>query len=129
MSGSESMMRAEDSRMPAQKAVDRPTGPAPMTVMSRTSSSTSGLDGQGGTVQRAEAALQGGLDARERRGVPLRVGRRLGPAQPLHEVEEVGRVVGFERDDELLVVEAERVARIEVDRRVLAPDADVLLHD
>ena len=39
------------------------------------------------------------------------------------------RVVGLERDDELLVVEAERVGRVEVDARVLAADADVLLHD
>ena len=32
------MMRALASRMPAQKAADSPTGPAPITVMSRTSS-------------------------------------------------------------------------------------------
>ena len=40
-----------------------------------------------------------------------------------------GRLVGLERDDELLVVEPERVARVEVDLRVLAADLDVLLHD
>ena len=37
-SGSESMMREDASRMPAQNAVERPTGPAPMIVMSRISS-------------------------------------------------------------------------------------------
>jgi hypothetical protein len=41
----------------------------------------------------------------------------------------VRRLVALEGDHELLVVEAERVARVEVDARVLAPDADVLLHD
>ena len=39
------------------------------------------------------------------------------------------RLVALEGDDELLVVEPERVARVEVDARVLAADADVLLHD
>ena len=38
-------------------------------------------------------------------------------------------LVGLERDDELLVVEAERVRRVEVDVRVLLADLDVLLHD
>ena len=36
-------MRELASRMPAQKAADRPTGPAPMTVMSRTSSKSGWL--------------------------------------------------------------------------------------
>jgi hypothetical protein len=37
------MMRELASRMPAQKAADRPTGPAPITVMSRTSSKSGWL--------------------------------------------------------------------------------------
>jgi hypothetical protein len=37
ISGSESMMRQLACRIPAQKAVDSPTGPAPMTVMSTVS--------------------------------------------------------------------------------------------
>ena len=40
-------------------------------------------------------------------------------AQLLHEVEERADVVGVERDDELLVVEAEGVRRVVVDLRVL----------
>ena len=36
-------MRELASRMPAQKAADRPTGPAPITVMSRTSSKSGWL--------------------------------------------------------------------------------------
>ena len=48
------------------------------------------------------------------------VARRLGRAQPLHEIEELAGVVGLEGDDELLVVEAEGVRRVDVDVRVLA---------
>ena len=40
-------MRELASRMPAQKAADRPTGPAPMTVMSRTSSKSGWLMARG----------------------------------------------------------------------------------
>ncbi len=139
-SGSESMMRESASRMPAQNAVHMPTGPAPITVMSRTSSKSWGAatgsvvmadlgERQCGPVERAERALDRARDAGERRRVAQRVGARLGRAQPLHEIEEVGRVVGLEGDHELLVVEPERVARVEVDGRELAADLDVLLHD
>ena len=121
------------SRMPAQNAVDSPTGPAPMIVMSTVSSLKRCVVGERlgerRAVERAERALDGGGDAGERRGVALGVGGRLGRAQALDEVEEARRVVGLERDDELLVVEAERVRRVEVDVGVLAADLDVLLHD
>ena len=85
--------------------------------------------GSGCAVERREGALDGGRHAGEGRGVALRVGGGLGGAQALHEVEEGGGLVGLERDHELLVVEAEGVARVEVDLGVLAADADVLLHD
>src|SRR4051794_14816348 len=134
-SGSESMMREDASRMPAQNAVERPTGPAPMMVMSRTSPK-SGCEvmgegeggGEGSAVEGRECPLDGGRNAGEGRGVALRVGGRLRGAQPLHQVEEGGGLVRLERDDELLVVEPEGVARVEVDLGVLAADPDVLLH-
>src|SRR4051812_9466619 len=88
-----------------------------------------GADGQRLAVQRVERALQRGVDAREGRRVALGPGRGLGRAQPLDEVQERAGVVGVEGHDELLVVEAERVGRVVVDRRVLAADLDVLLHD
>ena len=40
-------MRELASRMPAQKAADRPTGPAPITVMSRISSKSGWLMARG----------------------------------------------------------------------------------
>ena len=79
-------------------------------------------------VERAERPLERHAQAREARRVAQRVRRRLGPAQALDEVEERADVVGVERDDELLVVEAEGVRRVVVDLRVLAPDLDVVLH-
>src|SRR5919202_642412 len=139
-SGSESMMRADASRMPAQKAADRPTGPAPITGMSRTCSrswswvvvmgSGEGLKGRDGlAVEGAERALQRDAQAGEAGSVAQRVGRRLRGAQALHEIEERAGVVRVEGDDELLVVQAERVGRVVVDLRVLAADGDVALHD
>ena len=47
----------------------------------------------------------------------------------MHQVEEVGRVVGVERHDELLVVEAERVGGVDLDRPVAAAGLDVAAHD
>src|SRR6185295_10136848 len=86
-------------------------------------------DVQGGAVERVQGALDGHRHARERGRVALGVGAGLGRAQALDEVEEDRRLVALERDHELLVVEPEGVARVEVDARVLAADADVLLHD
>src|SRR5919201_540380 len=112
MSGSESMIRELASRIPAQNAVIRPTGPAPITVMSRISSSPticSGLrpfslmstDGSADPhrlpVERVEGALHRNRDAREDRGLRLRVRARLGPPQLLDEVQELARIVGVER--------------------------------
>ena len=83
--GGESMMRESASRIPAQNAVHMPTGPAPMTVMSRTSSKSwssqrlgsllmsSPLPDQRRPVERAESALDRARDARERRRVAQRV--------------------------------------------------------
>src|SRR5438477_4956546 len=79
-------------------------------------------NGHGGAVERAERALHRARDAGEGGGVAQGVGARLGGAQTLHQIEEVGRIVGLESDHELLVVESERVAGVEVHRRVLAPE-------
>src|SRR5919199_1761087 len=114
-SGSESMMRADASRMPAQKAADRPTGPAPITVMSRTCSrswsrvvvmgSGEGLKGRDGlAVEGAERALQRDAQAGEAGSVAQRVGRRLRGAQALH--------------DPVTLVGRDRVPRARLDERV-----------
>src|SRR3712207_4878653 len=118
MSGSESMIRELASRIPAQNAVIRPTGPAPITVMSRISSSPtiwSGLcpfwlmsgDGRVGChrlpVERVERALHGGRDAGEDRRLRERVRARFRSPQLLHQVQKFSGVVRVERHDELLV--------------------------
>ena len=76
-----------------------------------------------------DRALDRRAQARERRGVAQREGRGLRRAQALDEVEEGPDVVGVEGHHELLVVEPEGVARVEVDARVFLAHADVLLHD
>src|SRR3954453_1536085 len=76
------------------------------------------LDANRSAVERVEGALDRHRDAREGRRVALRVGRGLGGSQPRHEVEEARRLVALEGDDELLVVQPERVGRVEVDARV-----------
>ena len=83
----------------------------------------------GGAVERVQRALDRHRHARERGRVALRVGGRLGGPQTLDEVEEHPRARALEGDDELLVVEPEGIRRVEVDARVRAADADVLLHD
>ena len=72
---------------------------------------------RGSPVDAFSAPLQRHRHAREAGRVAHGVGGGLGRAQALDEVEERGDVVGVERDDELLVVEAERVGRVVVDRR------------
>ena len=64
----------------------------------------------------------------ERRRVALRVRRGLGVAQLPHQRQELARVVALEGDDKLLVVEAVGVGGVELYGRVLAADADVLVH-
>src|SRR5690349_8354461 len=105
--------------MPAQNAVIRPTGPAPMTVMSRISSSPTigsalgpcpfsliwslgnrGVCGYRLTVERIERALHGGRDAGEDGSLRERVGTRLRSPQLLHQIEELAGVVRVERHDE-----------------------------
>ena len=133
--GSESTIRDDASRIPAQNAVDRPTGPAPMTVMSRISPGSS--EGMGQPTSAAIGSPSSAASARSTValmhvcvGVSRSVYERgLRRAQALDEIEERARVVGLERDDELLVVEAERVRRVEVDVGILAAERDVLLHD
>src|SRR5262249_60465125 len=88
-----------------------------------------GLECQWLAIERVQGALERHSDAREAGRVPDGVPGRLGAAQALDEVEERADVVGVERDDELLVVQAEGVGRVVVDARVLAPDLDVLAHD
>ena len=67
-------------------------------------------------------------DAGEDRRLALGVGARLAAAQAFDQVQEVARVVRLEGDDELLVVQAERVAGVDLDSRELVADADVLVH-
>ena len=78
---------------------------------------------------RAQRLLDRARDAREDRRVPLGVAAGLRLAKRHHEVEEVADVVGLERDHELLVVDPERVGRVDLDRRELVPGGDVLVHD
>ena len=63
-SGSESMMRELASRMPAQKAADRPTGPAPITVMSRISSKSGSRHGVQRIAGRARGSPSSAFSAR-----------------------------------------------------------------
>src|SRR5829696_3460452 len=115
---------------PPQPAIARARAQA-AAVAARSTAGMLGADrlGERGPVQRAERPFDGGRDARERRRVALGEARGLGGAQPLDEVEEAGGVVALEGDDELLVVEAEGVRRVEIDVGVLLPHLDVLLHD
>src|SRR3954462_14184456 len=142
------MIRELASRIPAQKAVIRPTGPAPITVMSRISSSPTIASAVPGlcpfsliwslgnrrvrgyrlTVERVQRALHGGRDAGEDRSLRQRVGTRLRPPQLLHEVQELAGVVRVERHDELLVVESERVRGVYLNCPVAAADLDVAAH-
>ena len=79
-----------------------------------------------GAVERVERGGHRHRDAGEDRGVAQGVGARLGRAQLLDEIEELARVVGLERDDELLVVEPERVRGVDRDLAGSGADLDVL---
>src|SRR3954467_15771574 len=117
------MIRELASRMPAQNAVIRPTGPAPITVMSRISSSgrlpfwvmSRNVRCHVLAVERIERALHGARDAGEDRRLALRVRARLRSPQLLHQIEELARIVRVERDDEFLVVDPERIGRVDLD--------------
>src|SRR5207247_8178226 len=54
--------------------------------------------------------------------------RRLAFAQLHHQIEKLAGIVALERDDELLVVEAVRVRRVQPNRRVFAANRNVLVH-
>src|SRR5947209_19755624 len=117
------MIRALASRMPAQKAVISPTGPAPMTVMSLISPSAvatgSGRRRMGRhrlAVERADRPFDGARDAGDDRCLAQRLGARSGAAQLLDEVEEPTRVAGAAGDHERLLVQPGRVASLKSDR-------------
>src|SRR5438874_2012581 len=134
------MIRALASRIPAQKAVMSPTGPAPITVTSRISVSSGAVPllvmaalrvgGRHGlAVEGVEGALHRGRDAGEDRRLAQRVRARLGASQLLHQIEELAGIVGVERNHEFLIVYPERVRGVDLDRPVPAPDLDVCAHD
>ena len=82
----------------------------------------------GGAVQLIQSLADLHLVADEDRRVALRVAARLRLAQRQHEMHEVGRLVALEGGHELLVVDAERVRRVIVDRGERRADGDVLVH-
>src|SRR3954451_525800 len=88
-----------------------------------------GMADGGGAVERVERVGDGHRHAGEDRRVAQRVGARLGWAEFLNQVQELADVVGLEGDDELLIVEAERVGGVDGDLRIPAADGDVLVHD
>src|SRR3954465_7809127 len=106
------MIRELASRMPAQKAVMRPTGPAPITVMSRISLSRGAFpfllirsaSGDGRVcghclpVERSQRALDRGRDAGEDRRLARCVRARFRASQLLHEIEELAGIVRIERN-------------------------------
>src|SRR4051794_24987880 len=81
------------------------------------------------TIERVEGVPDAAGDTGEDGCVAQSVGARLAASQLLHQIEEVAGVIRLERDHELLVVEPERVSRVDRDRRVLPADLDVLAHD
>jgi len=81
-----------------------------------------------GAAQRVEHVPQRHLHAGECRRIAQRVGRRLALPQLHDQIEKLARVVAFEGDDELLVVEAIGVRRVQPNRRMRAADADVFVH-
>src|SRR3954468_23402295 len=85
-------------------------------------------DGDGRAVEPVERGADLHRLPDEDRRVALGVAGRLALAQRQHQVHEVRRLVALEDRHELLVVDPERVGRVVVDRRVLAADADVLVH-
>src|SRR5207245_2200490 len=111
------------------------TPPARLSSASAKSRSDSGAAGAApvsdpmSDPQGVEHLLRRGQDACEDRRLPLRVLARLARAEFHHEVEEVERIVRLERQHELLVIEAERVGRVNRHVRVLVPHAEVVPHD
>src|SRR5437867_3082003 len=68
------------------------------------------------------------VDAREDRGIAQGVAAPLGFAQGHDQVQEVFRLVAFERDHPFLVVQAEGVRRVELHRREPVAYFDVFVH-
>src|SRR6266568_2130728 len=79
--------------------------------------------------QRIEHLLRRRPDASEDRRLPLREPARLGRAELHHEVEEIHWLVGFEREQELLVVESKGVRGVDRDRRKFVAHPEVVPHD
>jgi len=65
----------------------------------------------------------------EHRRVAHRVFRRLRLAQLLDQVEKFGGGLGLKGHHEVLIVEAERVRRVDLHARILMSDGDVIVHD
>src|SRR5918911_548524 len=80
------------------------------------------------STERLQALGERALAAGVHRRVAQRVRGGLRLAQLLDEIEEVGRLLRLEGDDELLIVEAERVGRVQLNGAVLRADAYVLVH-
>src|SRR5207237_7427717 len=68
-------------------------------------------------------------DAGEDRCLPLGVSARLARTEFHDEVEELKRIVGLEREDKFLIIEAERIRSVDLDRRISVSDAERVAHD
>src|SRR3954471_12492720 len=116
------MIRELASRMPAQKAVMRPTGPAPITVMSRISLSRGAFPfllircgsrdgrvcGDGLPVEGVQRPFDRCRYAGEDRRLARGVRARFRASQLLHQIEELTGIVRVERNHEFLIVYSER---------------------
>ena len=69
------------------------------------------------------------MDAGEDGGILLGVGALLLMAEGHDEFKEVGGVVALEAEDELMVVEAERVGGVNLDGGETVTDGEVLVHE
>src|SRR5574341_1683468 len=81
-----------------------------------------------GSTQGIESLFEPHRDTGENRRVAQRVEAGLRLAQLHDEIQEVCRLVRFERHDELLVVQPKRVRRVQLYGGILAPYSDVLVH-
>ena len=73
--------------------------------------------------QLVQNVLHRHLHAGKDRRIALGVFAALGLAQLHHQVQEILGLLGLEGDDEVLVVQAEAVGRVELDAGVLVADA------
>src|SRR5260370_41089396 len=80
------------------------------------------------SAKRVQTLGQGALAAGEHRSVAQREATRLGFAQLLHQIEKVRRLIRLKNDDKLLIVQTERISRVQFYRAILRADADILVH-